>query len=127
MIGKGSAKCLLCALALCGLDSVSVADEPVGNTASSQQFEDGRAVFEQWCWECHGKRNPHGSGTWSLRKRDGEEPSPYIEDRAGLTYEYLELVVRNGQRFMPRFRYTEISDSELRDMSVYLQKSPANP
>ena len=127
MKGKASAKSLLCALALCGLCAPSMADNPVGHTASSKQYEDGRAVFEQWCWECHGKSNPHGSGSWSLRKRDGEQVSPYIEERFGLSYEYLEFVVRNGQRFMPRFRYTEISDRELRDMSVYLQKNPANP
>ena len=126
-MNKRSAKSLLYALALWGWGAVSAADESAGNAAPSKQFEDGRAVFEQWCWECHGKSNPHGSGTWSLRKRDGERISPYIEERAGLTYEYLELVVRNGQRFMPRFRYTEISDSELRDMSVYLKKKPANP
>ena len=126
-MNKRSAKSLLSAFALCGWGAVSAADESAGNAAASKQFEDGRAVFEQWCWECHGKSNPHGSGTWSLRKRDGEQISPYIEERAGLTYEYLELVVRNGQRFMPRFRYTEISDSELRDMSVYLKKKPANP
>ena len=109
-------------LLLCGIGSLGLADEPSNGIDSPSQYETGRAVFDQWCWECHGKDNPHGSGTWSMRKRDGNARSPYLEDRSDLNYEYVAFVVRNGQLFMPSFRYTEISDEELVALSAYLDK-----
>ena len=56
-----------------------------------------------------------------MRKRDGDARSPYLEDRADLNHAYVEFIVRNGQRFMPRFRYTEISEEELVALSAYLK------
>lgn len=108
-------------LLLCGIAGFGVADERSGRDDSSMQHETGKAVFDRWCWECHGKDNPHGSGTWSMRKRDGDARSPYLEDRTDLNHAYVEFVVRKGQRFMPRFRYTEISEEELVALSAYLK------
>lgn len=80
----------------------------------------GKDVFMQWCWECHGSDNPHGSGTWSLKRSPGDSRSPYLEMRYGLTNDYVSLVVRQGLLFMPAFRQTEISDAELQALANYL-------
>lgn len=121
MIRRAWTKHLCCTLLLCVIAGFGAADERSGRDDSSMQHETGRAVFDRWCWECHGKDNPHGSGTWSMRKRDGDARSPYLEDRADLNHAYVEFIVRNGQRFMPRFRYTEISEEELVALSAYLK------
>ncbi len=113
-----TAKSFSVVLVLYGASSLTTASE------LPTQIERGKAVFDQWCWECHGKSNPHGSGTWSLRKRDGDAKSPYLEERNDFSHEYVEYVVRRGQRFMPRFRYTEISDMELAALTAYLSGTP---
>ena len=92
---------------------------------AESEVTQGEALYEQWCWQCHGKTNPHGSGTWALEKRPEDTRSPYIEDRKGLNEAYIRYVVRNGQLFMPPFRYTEISEEELSTIIAYLLKAQA--
>ncbi len=111
----------LACLLICLLVPIAQADERVGDSRELATM--GKTVFDQWCWQCHGKGNPHGSGTWALKKRPGETRSPYLEDRTDMPDALIQHVVRHGQLFMPRFRYTEISEKELAALSAYLSKT----
>ena len=95
--------------------------------------ENGRAVFAKWCTPCHGagivtgelsgRSPPPGTVALQLKYR-GELPA-VLEERTDLTGEFIETVVRGGLFGMPITRKTEISDSELEDIIVYLTRGEA--
>ena len=103
---------------------------PAGHAVSADTdvIAKGKMVFQQVCAPCHGAGpGLDGSkmlpGTAVLAARyQGVVPAP-LEDRPGLNYEFLNQVVRNGQGAMPMFRKTEISDAELKAVSVYLMQN----
>ena len=104
----------ICFIALAAACSVTLAEDVKPQ---------GKAVFDHWCWQCHGEDNPHGSGSWALAKRPGDTRTAYLERRSDLSGEFIKLVVRQGQLFMPKFRYTEISSEELAALASYLTES----
>jgi len=53
------------------------------------------------------------------RKYQGAVPA-VLEQRDNLPPDYIKLVVRRGISFMPSFRKTEISDTDLALVAAYL-------
>lgn len=91
----------------------------------------GREVFDQRCAACHGEIPeeifgppflPPMPGTQALRERLGDARPAALEERADLTPEYVEAIVRNGLRSMPFFRPTEVSDEDLEALAAYLAR-----
>jgi len=94
--------------------------------ADTNVMEQGKAVFQHVCAPCHGAGpGLDGSkmlpGTATLANRYQGAVPALLEERPGLTYEFLDQVVRNGQGAMPMFRKTEITDAELRALATYLK------
>ena len=104
-----------------------VAPADTGN-ANTGIIEQGRRVFQHVCAPCHGAGpGLDGSkmlpGTATLAARYQGAVPALLEERPGLSYEFLDQVVRHGQGAMPMFRKTEITDAELKAVAVYLNKS----
>jgi mono/diheme cytochrome c family protein len=99
--------CALIALLLPA--AASAADPPAA--------ERGRAVYQTWCMPCHGT----GLGKPGTAAAAGHGvKTPVLEDRQDLTPKTIETAVRKGVDIMPRFRKTEISDSDLAAIVAYL-------
>ena len=99
------------------------ATQPVVQTSPAQL--DGSKVYAKWCRDCHSL--PTGSGTMALQRRYGGNPSAFLEQRGDLNADYVRQVVRHGISFMPSFRKTEISDTEVASLAAYLAKPRARP
>jgi (+)-pinoresinol hydroxylase len=81
----------------------------------------GQQVYQKWCSPCHapGANMP---GTAALQFHyNGSKPA-VLEERTDLTPAMVKGVVRNGVYVMPRFRKTEISDTELDAVAAYLTR-----
>ena len=97
-------------------------DVPVPHSASAAKpvQSAGGKIFAKWCSDCHG--TAEGPGSQALqRKYKGAIPA-VLEQRSGLTSDYVRLVVRHGISFMPTFRKTEISDADLALLGAYLAR-----
>ena len=78
----------------------------------------GERIYIRWCAECHG--SAIGPGTQALeRKYQGQVPA-ILHVRTGIPTELVTHTVRHGMGFMPPFRKTEISNSELASLATYL-------
>jgi mono/diheme cytochrome c family protein len=78
----------------------------------------GEQTYTKWCAECHA--SVIGPGTQALqRKYQGQVPA-ILHQRTGLPAELVKYAVRHGMGFMPPFRKTEISNSELASLATYL-------
>jgi mono/diheme cytochrome c family protein len=84
----------------------------------------GKQVFDQWCASCHAD-SARAPGTVALAAKYGKDMPAALERRDNLTPEVVQMFVRNGVSIMPRFRKTEISDTDLAELSRYLSGSPA--
>lgn len=78
----------------------------------------GRAIYSHYCADCHDAGEGH-PGTMRLSERE-RAGSPVLLRRTDLTPDYITLIVRNGLGMMPPFRPTEIADSELGALAVYV-------
>lgn len=78
---------------------VACAVVALGSTVAEAAWRDGAQVFEKVCGHCH----EAGVG-------------PVITGR-NLPTEYIQRVVRYGNRAMPAFRQTEIDDAALADVA----------
>ncbi len=87
------------------------------SAADQTQADRGRAVYQKWCTPCHGT-GPGKAGTEAAAAH-GIKPA-VLEERTNLTPKLIESVVRNGISFMPRFRKTEISNTDLEAITAYL-------
>jgi mono/diheme cytochrome c family protein len=95
-------------------------DVPVPHSASpaKPELSAGAKIFDKWCSDCHS--TTEGPGSLALqRKYQGALPA-VLEQRGGLTPDYIRLAVRHGISFMPSFRKTEISDADLALLAAYL-------
>lgn len=95
--------------------------------AETGVLERGKMAFQRVCAPCHGAGpGLDGSkmlpGTATLAARYQGAVPALLEERPGLSYEFLDYVVRHGQGAMPMFRKTEISDIELKAVAAYLKK-----
>ncbi len=115
---------LVAALAVVGCDSDDsvTAHLEIANPELETEtvFSEGKAIFDQWCWECHGKDNPYGMASWALKERYKGSPTEFIELRTDLSRDYVEHFVRKGQGIMPNFRETEITSEQLSALVDYL-------
>jgi mono/diheme cytochrome c family protein len=93
---------------------------------SAQDLQRGKEVFDLWCSGCHKPLGPYVSsvaGTSVLqRKYKGSKPAA-LEDRTDLLPAVVKTFVRHGVKFMPNFRKTEISDSDLNALATYLARN----
>lgn len=84
--------------------------------------ERGRVVFNYWCAPCHAPGPGHpGTQSLQVKYRDVNTP-PVLEDREDLTPEFVKTIVRTGIMSMAPFRKTEITDTELEEITAYLAK-----
>jgi mono/diheme cytochrome c family protein len=94
--------------------------------ASAQEPSRGKQVFDLWCGGCHKPIGPYVSsvaGTVVLeRKYQGAKPGA-LEQRTDLSAAVVKFYVRHGVKFMPYFRKTEISESDLDALAAYLAKA----
>lgn len=111
-------KVLSClALASLGIGIAQASDGRTGQTA--EHLRDGKAAYAKWCVPCHAAE-PGLAGTLALNtKYDGKMPAA-LEDRTDLTPETVEYFVRNGVAWMPSFRPTELSDTQVAAIGSYL-------
>jgi len=98
------------------------ADVPTGQTPTVAH---GREAFTRACAPCHG-RGPGTDGATMLpgtaalaAKYQGAVPAA-LEDRLGLTPEFLRTFIRNGAGAMPMFRATEVSNEDIEAIAAYL-------
>ena len=82
--------------------------------------DEGQMVYAKWCVPCHAD-SPFAPGTIQLRATRGEEFA-VLEQRGDLTATLLRTLVRSGFAGMPKFRRTEISESDLNALVNYLVK-----
>jgi (+)-pinoresinol hydroxylase len=88
-----------------------------GAFAAESQADQGREVFPKWCAPCHG--TGLGKPGTSAAAAHGVKPA-VLEQRTDLTPKMIEAAVRHGVYFMPRFRKTEISNTDLAAIITYL-------
>ena len=85
----------------------------------------GAAIYGKWCSDCHSTAG--GPGSMALeRKYHGQLPA-ILNQRTDLSADYVSQVVRHGVSFMPSFRKTEISNTELAQLGAYLTPPPQQP
>ena len=89
---------------------------PEGTLAS----ERGQEVYANWCAPCH-MDSPFAPGTIQLRATRGEALA-VVDKRNDLTAPTIRALVRQGLAGMPKFRRTEISESDLEELIKYLAK-----
>lgn len=101
--------CLLMSVLLPLAGSVCAAEEG--------RSERGREVYQKWCAPCHG--TGLGKPGTSAAAVHGAKPA-VLEQRTDLTPKMIQTAVRKGVYFMPPFRKTEISDTDLAAIIAYL-------
>jgi len=90
--------------------------------ADAGQIEEGKPVYQYWCWNCHGE-GVGKPGTQALTaKYKGSKPA-ILDQRTDLTPAITKLFVRKGVSIMPFFRKTEISDVQLDSLAAYLARN----
>ncbi len=87
---------------------------------SSNVSNEGQQVYESFCSSCHAEGQGH-PGTVRLAIRLGKDRS-VLTQRNDLHIDYVKTIVRQGIMLMPPFRPSEITDSELQALAVYLAK-----
>lgn len=87
---------------------------------SSNVSNEGQQVYESFCSSCHAE-GPGHPGTMRLAVRLGKDRS-VLTQRNDLHIDYVKTIVRQGIMLMPPFRPTEITDSELDALAIYLAK-----
>ena len=91
---------------------------PIAAPAQSEANR-GREVYQKWCTPCHG--TGLGKPATAAAAAHGAKPA-VLEQRTDLNPRMVESAVRNGINFMPRFRKTEISNSDLTAIVAYLAR-----
>ena len=108
------------------LSLTSVAAQPPESDAPR-----GKQVYDYWCLPCHGTglglpgfNELPGTQQLRIKYRD-TTISPLLTERTDLVPVFVKTIVRQGVSFMPQFRKTEISDSDLDALAAYL--APDDP
>lgn len=87
-----------------------------------EQIARGLEIYEYWCSACHGPE-PIKPGTAALQaKYQGALPAA-LSERNEMTPAFVKLIVRQGISMMPFFRPTEISESDLEALTIYLTRN----
>ena len=94
--------------------------------ADAGQIEEGKQVYQYWCWNCHGE-GVGKPGTQALAaKYKGSKPA-ILDQRTDLIPALTKSFVRKGISIMPFFRKTEITDAQLDSLAVYLARNASMP
>ena len=94
--------------------------------ADAGQIEEGKQVYQYWCWNCHGE-GAGKPGTQALAaKYKGSRPA-ILDQRTDLAPAATKLFVRKGISIMPFFRKTEITDAQLDALAFYLARNATKP
>lgn len=93
--------------------------------ADDEVIDKGHRVYRKWCWPCHGPGEGKPGTIASAAHYKGAQPA-VLEDRTDLTPAMIKGFVRTGVYVMPRFRKTEITDSELDAVVAYLTRDKRN-
>jgi len=99
-----------------------------GTSSSSAEVTQGKEVYDKWCVHCHGTGIGLGGGALpgtqqlAIKYRNSDIPA-VLDQRTDMTPEFIEVIVRQGVSFMPQFRKTEVSDSELAMLNAYLTRN----
>lgn len=107
----------------------AVADAQL-HSAAPLVGDQGKQIYQKWCWPCHGPSGPGGSqkaGTEALRNSYKGKLPAVLDERTDLTPSLVRATVRNGTYFMAPFRKTEISDSEVDALIAYLTRRRSSP
>ena len=106
---------------------IAVKAQESDETAS--KVERGKQVYEKWCAPCHGPGIGlpgfdalPGTQQLGLKYRESDIPA-VLAERTDLVPQFIEVIVRKGVSFMPQFRKTEISDTDLEAISAYLTRN----
>jgi (+)-pinoresinol hydroxylase len=81
----------------------------------------GKAVYDHWCYPCHGVGAAKAGTTVLQYRYKGEKPA-LLEQRTDLTPPVVKAFVRNGVGLMAKFRKTEITDAELDTLAAYVTR-----
>jgi mono/diheme cytochrome c family protein len=102
------------------IDAAEAADSVQVKVATSP----GAQTYMKWCAECHA--SAIGPGTKVLERRYKGQVPAILHMRTGIPAELVTYTVRHGTGFMPPFRKTEISDSQLASLASYLSSVATN-
>ena len=81
----------------------------------------GQQVYQKWCSPCHAPgANMPGTAALEFHYK-GSKPA-VLAERKDLTPAMIKGFVRSGVYVMPRFRKTEISNTELDLVAAYLTR-----
>jgi (+)-pinoresinol hydroxylase len=86
------------------------------------QIEEGKQVYQYWCWNCHGE-GVGKPGTQALAAKYKSSKPAILDQRTDLTPALTKLFVRKGVSIMPFFRKTEITDAQLDSLAAYLARN----
>lgn len=89
------------------------------------QIEEGKQVYQYWCWNCHGE-GPGKPGTQALAAKYKSSKPAILDQRTDLTPTLTKFFVRKGISIMPPFRKTEITDAQLDSLVAYLARNTSN-
>jgi mono/diheme cytochrome c family protein len=92
--------------------------------ADAGQIEQGKQVYQYWCWNCHGEGVGKPGTNALAAKYKGSKPA-ILDQRTDLNPALTKIFVRKGVSIMPFFRKTEISDAQLDALAAYLARDKA--
>ena len=90
------------------------ADEP----SLTPQQQQGKRLYNHLCVYCH---SPGVWGTNRLSKRMDKEHA-VLEDRADLSADAIQTIVRTGIGSMPPLRKSELTDADVSAIAAYLTR-----
>jgi mono/diheme cytochrome c family protein len=90
--------------------------------ADAGQIEEGKQVYQYWCWNCHGE-GVGKPGTQALAAKYKSSKPAILDQRNDLTPALTKFFVRKGVSIMPPFRKTEITDAQLDSLAAYLARN----
>ena len=93
----------------------------------SPQVVRGRAIYDQYCSECHGAQGTGPIGDWRIRDAEGKFPPPPLDDSAHAwhhpTAVLLEVIREGspqGQGNMPAWK-EKLSEQDMQDVVAYIK------
>jgi mono/diheme cytochrome c family protein len=124
---------LVVGLGLAGCDSAQTAVQAGAGETTVERRQDpaqvarGKAVYENYCLECHGDAGRGQAGDWRVRDADGHFPPPPLDDSAHAwhhpTADLLAIIREGspqGQGKMPAWQ-GRLSETEMQDVVAYIK------
>jgi mono/diheme cytochrome c family protein len=124
---------LVFGLGLAGCDGTQTAAQAGAGEPTIERRQDtaqvarGKAVYENYCIECHGAGGKGQAGDWRVRDADGHFPPPPLDDSAHAwhhpTAVLLEVIREGspqGQGKMPAWQ-GRLTDAQMQDVVAYIK------